>query len=222
MFLRTLFATVTLFFLSPLPVQAAELALDLLDPALSYSADFTFTNEKGTYHGMAWHAPGRERRDYMTKSGSQSVVVRRDTNTVFLMNIDARWSVSLALSSVAGLVGGLDTLQAERTPLGPETVNGMATTRYKVKGTSAKGGRFEGEAWFSKDGIMMRAEGTVTPQTGNLMRIKTELSNVKVTEVIAATFDVPTNMTSLDLHSVPAEGLEQSIKGLLPLLQRRK
>lgn len=204
-----------------LPAAAAERALDLLDAAVSFTADFMVSGDKGTYHGSVWHAPGRERRDFSTKDGGQAVILRRDTNSAYLLKPSGRWYVGLAFSAVGALAGGIDTLTVERTRQGTDTIAGIKTTRYKVVGNGPKGSRFDGHAWFTNDGVMMKAEGTVTESNGRRSEVATALSNLRLGKVEERMFELPAGWMGMDLRSVPPERLAQAIEAMRPLLEGR-
>lgn len=204
-----------------LPAMAAERALDLLDAAVSFTADFTVSGDKGTYHGSVWHAPGRERRDFGTKDGGQAVILRRDTNSAYLLKPSGRWYVGLGFNAVGALAGGIDGLTVERTRQGTDIVAGVKTTRYKVGGSGPKGSRFDGHAWFSTEGVMMKAEGTVTESNGRRSEVLTVLSNLRLGKVDERMFELPAGWMGMDLRSVPPERLGQAIEAMRPLLEGR-
>lgn len=205
----------------PLAGQAAERALDLLDAPVSYSADFTVSGDKGTYHGSVRHAPGRERRDFATKDGGQAVILRRDTNAAYLLKPGGKWYVGLGFSAVGALAGGLDSLAVERVRQGTDTVGGVKATRYKVVGNGPKGSTFSGLAWFTADGIMVKAEGTLTEANGRASQVETHLSNLRLGKVDEAAFELPQGWFGMDLRSVPAERIAQVVESMKPLLEGR-
>jgi len=195
------------------PAMAGEDAFDLLDAPVSYSAHFSVSSDKGTYEGNVWHAPGRERRDFGTVDGGQAVLLRRDKDAAYLIAPSRRWYVGFGLRAAAALAGGLDGLSVERKKVRDEVVGGLKTTRYKVN-ASGGGGRFDGDAWFTRDGILVKAAGTLTGKGGNPSRVETSLSDVAVGPVDEAMLNLPAGFFGLDLRSVPAEGLQQAIEGV--------
>ncbi|CAA7625731.1 conserved exported hypothetical protein [Magnetospirillum sp. LM-5] len=207
--------------LGAVPAIAAERALDLLDPAVSYTADFTVSSDKGTYSGLLWHQPGRERRSYMTKGGSQTILIRRDLDSAWMMKPSGKWYVGLSLRALGVIAGGIDNLTVSRTPLGDEDVNGHRTTRYRVVGQGPRGGRFDGDAWFTREGIMIKAAGTLTDPDGRHIPVQTELSRLMIGRVDPKNFELPSGWMGMDLRSVPAESLAQALESLKPLLEGR-
>lgn len=202
--------------------QAAERAIDLLDVPVSYTADFTVSSDKGTYSGKVWHAFGRERRDFGTSGGGQSILLRRDTDSAYLMKPSGRWYVGLGFRAVGQLAGGIDSLTVERRRVGEETVGGIRATRYKVTATGPKGSRFDGDAWFSKEDILVRATGWLSEGGGKEMGVEMTLTNLKVGRVDESVFEVPAGWLSMDLRSVPPEKIAQAVEGLRPMLEGRR
>jgi hypothetical protein len=208
--------------LATMPARAAERALDLLDVPVSYSADFSVSSDKGTYDGTVWHAPGRERRDFTTSGGSQTVLLRRDTDSAYLMKPSQRWYVGLGFQAVGALAGGIDGLTVNRQRVRDETVGGIRATRYKVAATGPKGSRFDGDAWFTKEDILVRAEGALTDGNGHRSDVETSLSNLKVGRVDERVFELPAGWFGMDLRSVPPDRIAQAVEGLRPMLEGRR
>lgn len=218
--LRGLCLGVVAAMLACLPARAAEKAIDLLDVPVSYTADFTVSSDRGTYSGTVWHAFGRERRDFGTAGGGQSVLLRRDTDSAYLMKPSGRWYVGLGFQAVGALAGGIDGLVVERRKLAEEKVGAIRATRYKVVATGAKGARFDGDAWFSKEGILVRAEGWLSEGGGKESQVEMELSNLRVGAVDDRKFELPAGWLGMDLRAVPPDRIAQALEGIKPMLER--
>lgn len=202
------------------PANAGEEALDLLDAPVAYTAHYTVSSDKGTFEGSVWHSPGRERREFATAAGGQAVLLRRDKDAAYLMAPSRKWYVGFGLHAAATLAGGLDGLTVERKRIKDETVAGLRATRYKVA-ASGGGGRFDGDAWFSKDGIMVKAAGTLTGRDGRAEQVETGLSEVRVGPVDEAMLSLPAGYFGLDLRSVPPENLQQAVEGVKAMMAGR-
>ncbi len=200
--------------------QAAERAIDLLDVPVSYTANFTVSSDKGTYSGTVWHAFGRERRDFGTAGGGQTILLRRDTDSAYLMKPSGRWYVGLGFQAVGQLAGGIDSLTVDRRRVREENVGGIRATRYKVAATGPKGARFDGDAWFSKEDILVRATGWLSEGGGKEMEVEMTVSNLKVGRVDERMFELPAGWLGMDLRSVPPEKIAQAVEGLRPMLER--
>ena len=197
---------------------AAENALDLLDAPVPYTGHFYVSSPAGTFDGTVWHQPGRERRDWATAGGSQAVLLDRTADAAYLLQPAGKWYVGIGLHAAAGLAGGLDGLTVERRRLGETTLDGMRVTHYRVTAP----GRFDGEAWFSRDGIPVKVAGTLTQPDGRAAPVETGLTQVTVGQADPAMLTLPAGYFGMDLRSVPAAKLNQTVAGLKPLLQGRR
>ncbi len=200
---------------------ADETALDLLDAPVAYTAHFTVSSAGGTYHGTVWHSPGRERRDWDTAGGGQAVLLDRIGDAAYLIKPSGRWYVGFGLHAAASLAGGLDGLVVDRRRLGEETVAGMRTTRYRVTATASAGGRFDGDAWFSHNGILVKAAGMLQGPDGKATQVETSLSDVVVGPTDPAMLALPSGYFGMDLRKVKAADLVQAVNSLKPLLEGR-
>lgn len=196
-------------------------ALDLLDAPVAYTADFTVSSAKGTYRGQVWHKPGRERRDVQTAKGGQTLLIRRDQDGAWLLKPSGRWYVGLALGAVGQLAGGVDQLRVQRTRTGEGMVAGHKTIRYRINGQAPDGRRFDGDAWFTKEGVMVRARGTLVGRDGRQDPVETELSSLRIGRVDDRVFDLPKGWMGMDLRKVPADSIASAIESLRPLLEGR-
>jgi len=200
--------------------RAAEPALDLLDTAVPYSADFTLNGPRGSYSGHVWHAQGSERREVATQGGGQGILIQRDNGTAYFLGIGGRWYVTLSLEAAGGLVGGLQSWQVERERIGEETLAGLRVTRWTATASGPKGG-FEGEIWTSREGIVVRAVGTMASPGGSPSPVEMSLSHIQVGTVDRQKLEVPEGWFGIDLRQLPAEKVSQAIEGLKPMLNRR-
>lgn len=201
---------------------AAESVLDLLDAKVPYQAQFYVDDGKQVYRGTVWHAPGRQRRDFDTQGGGQAVLLRRDTDRAYLMKPSGRWYVGLNLPAAAALAGGLDAMSVERTRLKAETVAGIRATKFRIAAVAAQGGRFDGDAWFSTDGILVKAKGILSQPNGGTAAVETGLERLKIGAVDERLFELPAGWLGLDLGSVPADRIGQVIDSMRPMLEGRR
>lgn len=71
-----------------------------------------------------------------------------------------------------------------------ETVAGIATTKWQVKGKGADNRTFEGFIWTSKENIQVKMEGEAEDE-GKKVKVVSELKNLKVGPVDAKVFEIP-------------------------------
>jgi hypothetical protein len=167
--------------------------LAALDAPLEYSADYSLTANDQTWRGTVVHAPGRERREFSTRLGTQAIVLRRDTDQAAVLWPDRKWYLTTSLSALSGLIGGTDALKLERHRDGNETVDGERCSRWTVEGG------FAGRLWFSADGILMRAVGMLRLR-GRETSISTQLAHVKRAAVDADDFELPVGFHGLTVN----------------------
>ncbi len=203
------------------PATAAEPALDLLDVPVSYTAAFSVTSSRGTYHGRVWHMPGLERREVATAGGGQGLLIDRKGDSATLLGLSGKWYVGLSLRAAAGMVGGLDAWQATRTRVREENVAGLRATRWKTRAEGPKGG-FIGDIWTSREGIVVKAVGTLNSADGDDSAVEMTLSDIRVGGVDPQVFDLPKGWFGFDLRQVPADKVVQAVESLKPLLEGRK
>ena len=201
--------------------RAAEAALDLLDVPVSYTAGFSITSARGTYHGTVWHAPGLERREVATSGGGQGVLIDRKADAAYLLGGSGKWYVGLSLRAAAGMAGGVDSWRATRTRIREEAVGGIRATRWKTRAEGPRGG-FSGEVWTSREGIVVRAVGTLSSIDGDDTPVEMVLSDLRVGTVDARMLELPKGWFGFDLRQVPPEKVVQAVESLKPLLEARK
>jgi hypothetical protein len=204
-----------------LPALAAESALDLLDVQASYTAAFSVTSSRGTYHGQVWHMPGLERREVATTGGGQGILIDRKADTATLLGLSGKWYVGLSLRAAAGMAGGLDSWSATRTRLREESVAGIKATRWKTRAEGPKGG-FTGDVWTSREGIVVKAVGMLSNADGDDSPVEMTLSNLRIGPVERQVFDLPKGWFGFDLRQVPPDKVVQAVESLKPLLEGRK
>lgn len=200
--------------------RAAESALDLLDTPTPYSADFTLNGPRGQYNGHVWHMQGSDRREVETQGGGQGILIQRDSGTAYFLGIGGRWYVTLSLDAASGLIGGLNSWQVERERVGEETLAGLRVTRWTATASGPKGG-FQGEIWTTRDGIIVRAVGTVSGIGGTPSPVEMTLSHLKTGTVDRQKLEVPEGWLNFDLRQLPADRVVQAIEGMKPMLNRR-
>ena len=102
----------------------------------------------------------------------------------------------------------LGTPALKKHPVGNETVNGIATTKYAIDETVPEG-HATGTLWLSRDGIPMKLAGSFTGQKGKVSTVRWELSHVKIGPQPASLFEAPQGFSKLPPEAVaPLLGLK--------------
>lgn len=210
-------ATATFLMMLLLGFSAARAApvpaIDLLDPKVEYSADFYLRGEAGDYSGRVWHAPGKHRREVATAKGMQVYLFRRDLDRAYLITPETKWYMAFGFKAVGDLIGGIDQLSVERSNPRAETVAGIATTRYDTRAQSAQGGKFDGQTWFTREGIAVRIRGTVR-YDGKDMQVETGLMNLRIERQDPSRFELPKDHRGMNMAGMDLQGLAKGLGGL--------
>ena len=165
------------------------------DASVSYRAERTVTVDGRSYSGPVFHQPGHQRHE-------QDLFGMHE---VFLLDTEQARGI-LVLPAVKTylefpfppLMAELDSPDLLRHPVGPETVAGIATTKYRVDHTAQDGSRAEGFVWVSRTGILMKLEASVTrAHGGRPMAIAMALSQVAIGPVDPSLFQVPQGLVRL-------------------------
>jgi hypothetical protein len=97
--------------------------------------------------------------------------------------------------------------ELKKHPLGQDTVNGIATTKYAIDETVPEG-HASGTLWLSRDGIPMRLTGSFAATKGRVSTVSWELSHVKIGPQPAELFEAPQGYSKLPAEAVaPLLGL---------------
>ena len=86
-------------------------------------------------------------------------------------------------------------------PVGPETVNGIATTKYEID-RQIPDGHVAGAVWLSREGIPMRCEGSYTNKKGKVQTVHWELRHVEIGAQDPSLFEVPSGYSKLPPEAV--------------------
>ena len=192
-----------IFVLTLLPCIAA--AASLIDAQTGFSADRVLTVDGHNYQGKIWAMPGKERHE-------QAISGMRP---VFLMRANSPFG-EIVLTGLKTIVQfqlppelrALALSELKKNPVGPDTVNGIATTKYAIDKTMPEG-HAQGTLWLSRDGIPMRLAGTFTAPKGKVSTVRWELNHVKIGPQPAALFEAPNGLSKLPPEAIaPLLGLK--------------
>lgn len=186
-----------------LPGTAA--ATTLIDVQIGFSADRTLAIDGQNYQGKIWAMPGKERHEQTIQGMRPVFLFRSDRPLAEVVLVSLKTIVQFAMPPELRLLG---SPELKKRPLGRETVNGIATTRYAIDQSVAEG-RAKGTLWLSRDGIPMRLAGTFTAPQGKVSTIRWELNNIKLGPQPAALFEPPQGFSKLPPEAVaPLLGLK--------------
>jgi hypothetical protein len=176
------------------------------DAALSYSALRTVMVDGRSYSGMVFHVPGHDRHEQELAGIAEVILLDAAAKKGVLLLPSIKAYVDFAFPPV---MAELDDAALRHVSLGPETVNGVRATKYRIDHTAADGSRAEGVAWVSAEGVLMRIEGMfIRPHATSGTAITMELSHVKPGPQDRRLFELPP-----DLVRLPATALQAFLKG---------
>src|SRR5580704_4110972 len=192
--MRVLRRIVTAFPLAVLPLIAAPASAETLgDARVGFSAERVLVINGQIYVGRMWHMPGEQRHEQDLPALRPIFILRADSAIGDIILPKLHTVVEFALPKELSILGDSGLL---RKPVGPETVNGIATIKYEVDEKTQKG-RAVGALWLSQDGIPMKCDARVTTDKGKVSTIRWELRHVKIGAQDAALFEIPRDYAKL-------------------------
>jgi hypothetical protein len=185
-------------------LPGAPLAATLIDAQTGFSAERTLVVDGRTYRGKVWAMPGKERHEQALYGMQPVFLLRADNKLGEIVLSGLKTVVEFEIPAELRL---LDVAELKTYPVGSETVNGIATTKYTIDKAIPEG-HAEGALWLSRDGIPMRLAGTFRNAKGKVSTIRWELSGVKTGPLPASLFEPPAGMAKLPPEAIaPLLGL---------------
>ena len=199
--MRKLWSAILCLILAPGAVWAATLG----EAQIGFTADRTLVIDGRSYQGKIWAMPGKERHEQAIQAFRPIFLLRRDNPLGEIVLPQLKTIVQFALPPEARL---LVTSDLKKRPVGQETVNGIATTKYSID-ESVPEGRATGTLWLSRDGIPMRLDGSLAKQNGKVSAVRWELSHVRIGPQPASLFEAPQGFSKLPPEAIaPLLGLK--------------
>lgn len=152
--------------------------------AVEYRADQVVETEEGTLEQKVFAAPGKQR----TETEGSILIARFDKGVQWVLLPDEMMYMEQRLDPAAA---GTDGWEQETTLVGPDTVGGLPTNKFKTiarrKGSQDK---FGGFSWETADGIVVKMD-LLAVEKGKKERFKIELTNLVVGPQPPELFEVP-------------------------------
>src|ERR1700726_1822862 len=179
-------------------------AATLGEARIGFTADRTLVFDGRVYQGKIWTMPGKERHEQAIQAFRPVFLLRADNPLGEVVLSQLHTIVQFAMPPELRLFSHPDL---RKNPVGEETVNGIATTKYKID-ESVPEGHAAGELWLSRDGIPMRLPGSFTAPKGKVATLRWELPHVKIGPQPAALFEAPKGFSKLPPEAIaPLLGL---------------
>jgi len=179
-------------------------AATLGEARIGFSADRTLVFDGRVYQGKIWTMPGKERHEQAIQAFRPVFLLRADNPLGEVVLPQLHTIVQFAMPPELRLFNHPDL---RKDPVGEETVNGIATTKYKIDETVPEG-HAAGTLWLSRDGIPMRLAGSFAATNGKVSTLRWELRHVKIGPQPAALFEAPQGFSKLPPEAIaPLLGL---------------
>ena len=179
-------------------------AATLGEAQIGFTADRVLVVDGHSYRGKIWTMPGKERHEQAIQAFRPIFLLRADNPIGEVVLPQLHTTVQFAMPPELRL---LRSPKLTKNPAGQETVNGIATTKYRIDETVPEG-HAEGNLWLSRDGIPMKLAGNFTATNGKVSTIRWELDHVKIGPQPAALFEPPEGYSKLPPEAVaPLLGL---------------
>ena len=179
-------------------------AATLGEARIGFTADRTLVVDGRVYQGKIWTMPGKERHEQAIQAFRPVFLLRGDNPLGEVVLPQLHTIVQFAMPPELRLLSHPDLT---KNPLGEETVNGIATTKYKIDQTVPEG-HAAGLLWLSRDGIPMKLTGSFTASNGKVSTVRWELRHVKIGPQPAALFEAPQGFSKLPPEAIaPLLGL---------------
>jgi len=180
-------------------------AATLGEAKTGFSADRTLVVDGKPYQGRMWTMPGMERHEQNLNGIPGAFVLHSDSPLAELVLPQLHTVVEFVVPTEFHLFADPSL---KRRPVGHETINGIATTKYAVDKTVPEG-KGEGTVWLSDSGIPMRLDATFTRTSGRVTKVHWELNNVQLGPQPASLFETPRGFSKLPAEAVvPLLGLK--------------
>jgi hypothetical protein len=166
-------------------------------PSVEYTAESYLETAYGVQQGPVYFAPGKERREFNMDGIRMVNIIRRDRNVIWSLMPEDKMYMEMKPSkeNSAGDLGGY---QIEQTMIGPETLDGVQTTKSKIIMTGPDGEKMGGFMWITAEGIVVKMDAIAMDKKSKA-RIKTELKNLVVGDVDDSLFEIPEDYTKMDM-----------------------
>lgn len=162
-------------------------------PKVQYSANSHMETSQTVMDGMVYYAPGKERREFVQDGDKTVMILRHDKKKMWMLMPEEKMYMETPMAKAR--MDDLSAYKITQTRVGPETVNGVKTTKYKVIMIGSNGHKMGGFFWLTKDGIVVRMDAISVDKQGK-ERIKIDLKDLKVGAQDAGLFEVPAGYSS--------------------------
>jgi hypothetical protein len=177
-------------------------------PVVDYSADVTMRLERGVegqsldVTGKVYVARDRERRETTVMGHTSVVISRRDKGVSWiLMPAQSMYMENQAKGEDEDPYAAWQAAGVALTKLGRETVNGVATTKFRAEAHGKEGAMETGYIWLSKDNIPVRMVTDGADDEGS-SRVTVDYTHIQVGKQDPALFEIPASYRNMTMPGV--------------------
>ena len=199
----------TKIFLFVASMMIASTAIARQGPNVEYSADTSMETADGVTNGTVHVAPGKERREYVQDGEKSVMIMRHDKKIIWMLQPEDKTYMEMKLGQGSARKDDLSAYKINQTTVGPDTVNGIKTTKSKLIMIGPKGDKLGGFMWTTKEGIVVKMDAIAVDKNSK-ERLKSELTNLKVGKQNPSLFEIPAGYEKMD---VSMGGLGKAMMG---------
>jgi len=156
--------------------------------------------------------PDRERVERSLGGMKTVTVIRRDLGEAWMWTEGQPFFNELPLAKVDAHSRPFATLSVEE--IGSDTVDGLATTKYRLEGEDEEGMRMAGHFWMTPENIIVRVEmQTHDPERGP-MSFAQQIRSLALGDQPAALFERPANLQPNPMADIMREMMPGGIPGM--------
>jgi hypothetical protein len=175
-------------------------------PKVEYSADTMMETAEVSMKGHVNYTPTRERREMVTGSGGDKMIMitRHDKKVAWTLMPSEKMYMEMSLAQASAQAkDDTSKYKIEQTMIGPETLNGVNTTKSKIIMTGPKGEKMGGFMWVTKENIVVKMDAIAIDKKSK-QRFKTELTDLKVSKQDPKLFEVPAGYEKMGIPNFGA------------------
>ena len=180
-------------------MAGAATAASQSPPQVEYSADSLIETAEVSMKGHVNYTPTRERREMIMGSGGDKMItiMRQDKKVSWTLMPSEKMYMEASIAQ-AKTSADPSSYKVEQTVIGPETVNGVSTTKSKIIMTGPKGEKMGGFMWTTKENIVVKMDAIAIDKKQK-HRYKTELTNLKVGKQDPKLFEIPAGYQKMSI-----------------------
>lgn len=161
---------------------------------IEYSAIQTIDTTPGPFINHIYIAANKQRQDASLGGTTVSTIIRHDKGVAWLLMPKQKMYQQIDIHTVKDISVQTPFLEAEKTKIGQETIDGTLTTKYAMKADNDEKPTF---AWFSAQGIIVKTEIPENSATGRPQAI-IQLKNINIGTQDASLFELPNDYLPLN------------------------